>query len=419
LLAICISAWPPVFLAHSLHESQNLAVLTSRIAAQLSIMSSKPPRTGSSEAETSARVGLVNLPRAAQLSFQPISARSWKSQAGLASIKTSGYGCDDLPAAVSQFVLEICNLQLQQYHLSSLGEQALNLNVGQGMDYSVELSRTNDGEVVAVKHQKIETCDTSVASGGLLGQKVRRIRKALKEIQIMSHPPIHGCSNVLSVRGYGWTYVGGETMTPALVVEFASQGNLRQYLKMESAKSDSEKWNILHGVAKGLLSLHHSGIVHGDIKMENVLVAAMADGTFVPKIADFGSSIITTSREHQPYWGTDIYNSPEIRLRTLNLLDTNQLVYCDMWAFGLLALEVALDGECYIDQETTSCIEHPHMEGFEESCFRRLNRAAFNDPGRKSGFASIITKALKRTALDRGTIDEFSELFIGNHDTER
>jgi len=208
-------------------------------------------------------------------------------------------------------------------------------------------------------------------------------------------------------------------MTPALVVEFASQGNLRQYLKMESAKSDSEKWDILHGIAKGLLSLHHSGIVHGDVKMENVLVAEMADGPAVPKIADFGSSIITASREHQPYWGTDIYNSPEIRLRTLNSLDTDQLVYCDVWAFGLLALEVALDGECYLDQETTSCIEHPDMEGFEESCFRRLNRAAFNDLHKKSAFVRVITKALKRTALDRGTVDQLVELFVGNHDKER
>lgn len=66
------------------------------------------------------------------------------------------------------------------------------------------------------------------------------------------------------------------------VCEYATGGELRKYLKQHR----SELWQKLFEAALGLHYLHEHGIMHGDLKGDNILVGA--DGN--AKIADFGLS---------------------------------------------------------------------------------------------------------------------------------
>jgi serine/threonine protein kinase len=358
----------------------------------------------------SSRSNLISM--ISRISLDPVSAPSRKPDEN--RLLPADQDLDNTSAALSLFVLEACSRQLRQYHLSTLDQETVNLNIGQGLDYSVDISKTDDGELVAVKHRKIEAENQS-EEGGRRSPECARIWQVLEEIQIMMHPPIAQCMNVLLVKGFGWDYVGGKTTTPSLVVEFAQHGNLRQCLKAQPKKSESERWDLLSSVSKGLLVLHRCGIVHGDVKMENILVSDGPNGTIVPKIADFGSSIITTSgKEYYPYWGTDIYNAPEVRVSGSggNSVPRQQLVHCDVWAFGLLCLEVALYGQCYLDEEITQRLNSPHMEGFEESCLRRLDQAGLCNSTTISKFTTIVTIALKRKPKDRGTFDDMKDHFF-------
>ncbi|KFY69606.1 hypothetical protein V496_00100 [Pseudogymnoascus sp. VKM F-4515 (FW-2607)] len=45
---------------------------------------------------------------------------------------------------------------------------------------------------------------------------------------------------------------------------------------------------IAKDVSSGLSALHACGIVHGDLKFENILIFKQADGTFLAKVSDFG-----------------------------------------------------------------------------------------------------------------------------------
>ncbi|KAE8982995.1 hypothetical protein PR003_g24808 [Phytophthora rubi] len=68
---------------------------------------------------------------------------------------------------------------------------------------------------------------------------------------------------------------------PVFVCEQAIHGTLSSFLK---DKPTEEIWGALYTAAQGLRHLHERGIVHGDLKGNNVLVC---DNNFV-KLADFG-----------------------------------------------------------------------------------------------------------------------------------
>ncbi|KAE9281150.1 hypothetical protein PF001_g23907 [Phytophthora fragariae] len=72
---------------------------------------------------------------------------------------------------------------------------------------------------------------------------------------------------------------------PVFVCEQAIHGTLSSFLK---DKPTEEIWGALYTAAQGLRHLHELGIVHGDLKGNNVLVC---DNNFV-KLADFGLSAI-------------------------------------------------------------------------------------------------------------------------------
>src|SRR5271167_2891282 len=92
-----------------------------------------------------------------------------------------------------------------------------------------------------------------------------------------------GGKNVLSIQGFGWDYIEGRTTTPSLVIEYADQGSLRQYLGSSPAITDAQRLDIVLGVCRGITCLHQCGIIHGDIKMENILMTIDEGGHVVPK----------------------------------------------------------------------------------------------------------------------------------------
>jgi serine/threonine protein kinase len=72
------------------------------------------------------------------------------------------------------------------------------------------------------------------------------------------------------------------------LVKLGTLSNLLHYCDdpaVEAAMTDGRrKKNILYGIANGMLQLHSSQIVHGDLKPQNVLISEKYEA----KISDFG-----------------------------------------------------------------------------------------------------------------------------------
>lgn len=71
----------------------------------------------------------------------------------------------------------------------------------------------------------------------------------------------------------------------------------------------AQKMLFIKVLAYSILSLHRKGIVHGDLKPENVLVKQKENGNMLAKLIDFGESFLETEPSNE--LTGDVYLSPE------------------------------------------------------------------------------------------------------------
>lgn len=120
---------------------------------------------------------------------------------------------------------------------------------------------------------------------------------------------------------------------PFLVMELVEGGTLRELLTERGPMPPHAVAAVLRPVLGGLAAAHHAGLVHRDVKPENVLISD--DGEV--KIADFGlvravaAAGITSA---SVILGTAAYLSPE------QVRDGNATPRSDVYAVGIMAYEL-------------------------------------------------------------------------------
>ncbi|KAL5715941.1 non-specific serine/threonine protein kinase [Ranunculus cassubicifolius] len=125
-----------------------------------------------------------------------------------------------------------------------------------------------------------------------------------------------------------------------LIYEFMHNKSLDNFLydpEKKAVLTWATRFNIIQGIARGLLYLHHDSyvkVIHRDLKVSNILL----DEKMNPKISDFGLARIveeTQSIENtQKVVGTRGYMSPEYAMGGIFSEKS------DVYSFGVLLLEI-------------------------------------------------------------------------------
>jgi serine/threonine protein kinase len=108
--------------------------------------------------------------------------------------------------------------------------------------------------------------------------------------------------------------LGFEENTPvgaAIVLEYIDGITLREYLLVNSSpstSSETERKHILHDILDGIDYLHHRGILHNDIKPDNIIINKLGKA----RIIDFGLSYSYDSIYSGVIGGSEGYSAPEI-----------------------------------------------------------------------------------------------------------
>lgn len=127
-----------------------------------------------------------------------------------------------------------------------------------------------------------------------------------------------------------------------LVMEYLPGITLRDLLKDYRKLTPEQTVDIMDAVLSGLAAAHKAGIVHRDVKPENVLLAD--DGRI--KISDFGLARATSANTAtgQALLGTIAYLSPE--LVTRGIADARS----DIYAVGIMMYEMLTGEQPYVGE---------------------------------------------------------------------
>lgn len=201
--------------------------------------------------------------------------------------------------------------------------------IGAGAFGTVRLGRHEDsGEMAAVKVVVPDTRNYPA---------LEREIAALKLVKALG-----GHRSIIDLKD---VFVDGRKV--CLVTELARGGELFDHIVAFGAFSEDRASAFAREMGGALGFLHRHGLVHKDVKPENILMSSKDQHAGFVKLADFGSAGPASTNNKLDDIGTSAYLPPE-------LLESGVCTAaCDMWALGCV-LYIVLSGAHPFDLEGTA-----------------------------------------------------------------
>lgn len=170
-----------------------------------------------------------------------------------------------------------------------------------------------------------------------------------------------------------------------LVMEYLPGITLRELLREQKRLTIPQTITIMDAVLAGLSAAHRAGIVHRDVKPENVLLAE--DGRI--KIGDFGLARATTANTAtgQQLLGTIAYLAPE--LVTRGTADARS----DIYALGIMLYEMLVGEQPYKG-------EQPMQIAFQHAT-ESVPRPSVRNPGVPEELDELVLWATEKSPDER------------------
>ncbi|KAG8777304.1 hypothetical protein FRC12_000438 [Ceratobasidium sp. 428] len=176
--------------------------------------------------------------------------------------------------------------------------------------------KLHDGAPVAIKI--LWSYSSHSRSGEFMVRRARGVYAWSK----CHHPNVLPLISLAEFRG------GFTTISP-----WMDNGNVRDYVNKQPG---ADRFNLCTQIACGLAYLHSVGIVHSDVKGDNVLVSDSG----VPMLGGFSSSIPKESAIRFPKMEDKMYSSLRWAAPEILRGESTVSMVADVYAFGMVILEV-------------------------------------------------------------------------------
>lgn len=208
--------------------------------------------------------------------------------------------------------------------------------IGRGATFNVRRTLFGDSRDVVFKSRR---ADPDRDEDSTLMQKLEAI---LLELRVLTHRPLRHHENIVQLIQVGWEGDPLERAVkwPVLIVEYADRGTLADFFDNEEAVTYDGKQSLSLDIARGLQALHNCQVVHGDLKLLNVLVFSRNDGGYNAKLSDFGGALLDSPQALLQPMGTRPWTAPEYQTNR----SRQGLLQSDVYALGLLMWRIMLDG---------------------------------------------------------------------------
>lgn len=205
---------------------------------------------------------------------------------------------------------------------------------------------------------------------------VERFRREARSAASLRH------QNIVQIYDQGESEDGSHFMA----MEYVSGGTLKEKISHRGRLSSDEAARIALKVAEALGAAHDKGVVHRDIKPQNVLLTETGE----PKVADFGiarAASAATISQTSRVLGTAGYMSPE------QALGEKACPRSDLYSLGIVLYEM-LVGELPYEADTPVAVAVKHINEPPPSPAEVNEKVS-------PGLAEITLKLLAKSPEDR------------------
>jgi len=276
--------------------------------------------------------------------------------------------------------------------------------VGQILDgrYRIirKLGEGGMGEVYAAEHVHIEKrfaiklLRPEIVSNA---EAVTRFRQEARSSSSIGH------RNIIAIEDFGQLADGRIYMCMELLNGAALNDMITQPIGVDRLL------NILIQTGHGLAAAHAKGIIHRDMKPENIFVTIGPSGEDIPKLLDFGIAKVSGNdgQNHLTrtgtIFGTPFYMAPEQALG--NAVDART----DIYAVGVIMYE-CFAGSLPFQGDSFMGILTQHITMEPEPVAQRAAKAGRQLP---PGLADVITRCMQKNPAQRfSTMDELVNVLV-------
>ncbi|XP_062998419.1 NUAK family SNF1-like kinase 2 [Elgaria multicarinata webbii] len=240
--------------------------------------------------------------------------------------------------------------------------------LGKGTYGKVKKARERSGKLVAIKSIRKDKIKDE--------QDLVHIRREIEIMSSLNHPHIIAVHEVFE-----------NSSKIVIVMEYASKGDLYDYISERQRLTEQEARHFFRQVVSAVYYCHKNGIVHRDLKLENILLDANCN----IKIADFGlSNVFQQDRFLQTFCGSPLYASPEI---------VNGRPYkgpeVDSWSLGVL-LYILIHGTMPFDG-------HDY-----KTLVKQISSGDYREPTKLSDACGLIRWMLMVNPERRATVEDIA-----------
>lgn len=263
------------------------------------------------------------------------------------------------------------------------GKFRLRSLIGAGASGSVyQADQTALGRTVAVKILNPDLAEDP--------RLVNRFHEEALLASRLNHP------NTVSVIDYGQA----EDSLLYIVMEYLRGLTLTQVIMKESPLTDERIVDAIGQILSGLEEAHHAGVIHADLKSDNVVVEHRRGGWDLVKVVDFGIARLIgaprTEEARRTICGTPEYMAPEL------ISGEDPTVASDLYAVGIVLYEILVGQTPFVGGSTLDVLRRQLRQEPVLPVLRRPDRAI------NETLQSIALRALAKNPADRfGSALEF------------
>jgi len=266
---------------------------------------------------------------------------------------------------------------------AAVPDPLLGITVDERYEVLAVIGEGGMGRVYRVRHRRLGRSFALKALRAELARDTNLAERFIQEARaaaVVTHP------NVVQINDFGTLH----TRQPYFVMELLEGRTLARIIREEGAIEPLRCLTIARQIAEAIAAAHAMGVIHRDLKPDNIILVRPSGSHTIVKVLDFGlAKVAGSNRLTRPgvVFGTPHYMSPE-------QASGEQFDHrVDIYALGIIMFEM-LTGRVPFEADTYMGVLSKHLYA-QPPQLRDFNLPHVGNPGLEALISGCLAKKLE------------------------